>query len=93
MRFEWDPEKADANHIKHGVTFREAVTVFFDPLAATFEDEEHSENEPRFVTIGYTIDHRLIVVSHTDRGDSIRIISARPATSRERRKHENQEIQ
>ncbi|MFB3905707.1 MAG: BrnT family toxin [Acidobacteriota bacterium] len=56
MRFEWDPEKATLNRSKHGVSFDEAVTVFFDPLAATFADPEHSVNELRFITIGWSTD-------------------------------------
>jgi uncharacterized DUF497 family protein len=91
MRFEWDPEKAELNQHKHGVTLDEAVTVFFDPLAVTFEDPEHSSEEPRFITVGYSTDQRLLLVSHTDRSDIIRIISARRATPRERKRHETQE--
>ncbi len=92
MRFEWDPEKATLNRSKHGVTFDEAGTVFFDPLAATFADPEHSVDEFRFITIGWSTDRRLLLVSHTEGGDMIRIISARQATPRERKRHEiNQE--
>jgi len=92
MRFEWDPEKAEANQSKHSVGFDEAATVFYDPLAATFDDPEHSLEEPRFITVGYSTDRRLLLVSHTERGDTIRIISARQATPRERKRHErNQE--
>ncbi|HEV8715429.1 MAG TPA: BrnT family toxin [Candidatus Binatia bacterium] len=92
MRFEWDPEKQKRNQSKHGVTFDEAVTVFFDPLAATFEDPDHSLEELRFITLGYSTDRRLLLVSDTERGDVIRIISARRARPRERKRHEsNQE--
>jgi len=92
MRFEWDPEKATLNRSKHGVSLDEAVTVFFDPLAATFADPEHSVDELRFITIGWSTDHRLLLVSYTEQGDMIRIISARQATPRERKRHEsNQE--
>jgi len=90
MRFEWDPEKAKKNYRKHNVSFEEAVTVFYDPLAATFDDPDHSLGEQRFITVGFSSHGRLLVVSHSERGESVRIISARRATARERRKHENQ---
>jgi uncharacterized protein len=83
--------KAELNPDKLGVTFDGAVTVFFDPLAVTFPDPEHSFEEPRLITVGYSTDQRLLLVSHTDRSDVIRIISARHATPRERKRHENQE--
>lgn len=88
MQFEYDPKKAKSNVKKHGVTFEEAVTVFYDPLAATFADPDHSGGELRFVTIGHSSRNRLLVVSHADRGEFLRIISARPATGLERRRHE-----
>lgn len=88
MEFEWDRDKAAQNLEKHEVSFDEAVTVFHDPLAATFDDPDHSAGEQRFVTIGYSSQNRLIVVAHTERGESIRIISARLATSQERKRHE-----
>ena len=78
MRFEWDPAKAKRNVELHGVTFEEATTVFGDPLAGTIYDPEHSEREHRFVTIG----------KHAERGDAIRIISARPASRREKKRYE-----
>ena len=90
MRFEWDPGKAKRNLKKHGVTFEEAVTVFYDPLSATFSDPDHSEDEYRFITIGLSASNKLLVVANTDRGDSLRIISARPATAHERKKHEGE---
>ena len=89
MEFEWDPEKAKNNHKKHGVNFEEASTVFYDALLATFDDHDHSIGEHRLISIGFSSSGRLLVVSHTDRGKSIRIISARLATARERTKHEN----
>jgi uncharacterized protein len=73
---------------KHKVSFDEAVTVFYDPLAATFSDPDHSISEQRFITVGYSSHGRLLVVSHTERGKRIRIISARLATTHERKKHE-----
>ncbi len=90
MRFEWDGEKAKQNLKKHGVSFEEAATVFYDPMAATFDDPAHSIEEYRFISIGLSSRDRLIVVSHTDtdREDRLRIISARPATTKERKKHE-----
>ena len=90
MQFEWDPEKAKLNRRKHKVTFEEAVTVFYDPLSATFDDADHSAGEQRLITIGFSSQGRLLVVSHTERGAALRIISARKATSHERKKHENQ---
>ena len=88
MQFESDPKKAKSNFKKHGVSFEEAVTVFYDPLAATFDDPDHSEGELRFVTLGYSSGNRLLVVPHADRGEILIIISARPATAMERRRHE-----
>ncbi|OGW03320.1 MAG: hypothetical protein A2889_04905 [Nitrospinae bacterium RIFCSPLOWO2_01_FULL_39_10] len=89
MEFEWDPEKAKKNHKKHGVHFDEASTVFYDPLSATFDDHDHSIGEHRLITVGFSSSGRLLVVSHTERGKTIRIISARLATVRERTRHEN----
>ena len=88
MRFEWDPAKAKLNVEFHGVTFEEATTVFGDPLAGTIYDPEHSEREHRFVTIGKSESQGLLVVVHTERGDAIRIISARRASRREKKKYE-----
>jgi uncharacterized DUF497 family protein len=88
MRFEWDRRKATRNQRKHGVSFDEAVTVFYDPLAATFDDPDHSVDESRFITVGYSSGHRLLVVSYTERGTTIRIISARRANAQERKRHE-----
>ena len=88
MKFEWDPKKAAANLRNHGVSFEDAAAVFGDPLAGTIPDPMHSTDEPRFVTIGMTPAERLIVVVHTDRGDRIRIVSARLATRAEKKKHE-----
>jgi len=88
MEFEWDPGKAKGNLRKHRVSFDEAVTVFYDPLSATFDDPHHSVDERRLLTVGYSARGRLLVVSHTERKKSVRIISARPATRSERRRHE-----
>ncbi len=89
MQFGWDREKAKKNLRKHGVAFDEAMTVFYDPLSATFNDMDHSIDEARFITIGYSSHGRLLVVSHTERGKIIRIISARTATAHERKRHES----
>jgi hypothetical protein len=88
MEFEWDPDKAASNLAKHGVSFQEAATVLGDPLSITFYDPDHSIDEDRYITIGTAADGRLIIVSHTDRNDRIRIISARKATRRERKIYE-----
>jgi uncharacterized protein len=89
MHFEWNREKAKKNLKKHKVSFDEAMTVFYDPLSATFDDPDHSIDEQRLITIGYSSHGRLLVVSHTERRKAIRIISARFATPHERRKHES----
>ena len=88
MDFEWDDEKAARNLAKHGVSFHEAATVFGDPLSITYYDPNHSENEDRYLTIGHTSTGHVHIVSHTDRGDRIRIISARRATRKERKSYE-----
>ncbi|OGA49895.1 MAG: hypothetical protein A3F74_15855 [Betaproteobacteria bacterium RIFCSPLOWO2_12_FULL_62_58] len=88
MQFEWDRAKAAENEAKHHVSFDEAVTVFYDPLAATFDDPDHSVTERRLITVGYSFQERLLVVSHVERGNSIRLISARLATPQERKRHE-----
>ena len=86
--FEWNQEKAEANRKKHGVSFEEATSVFFDLLSLTVSDPLHSEEENRFVITGFSDQQRQLVIVHTDRGDKIRIISARLATPNERRKYE-----
>ena len=88
MRFEWNPAKANKNLQKHGVSFQEASSVFHDPLAVTGADPDHSGMEERTVTFGMSSQGRLLVVSHTERGDAIRIISARLATQHERHIYE-----
>lgn len=90
MQFEWDREKADFNLRKHGVSFEEAVTVFYDPLATTFPDPDHSVDELRLITFGYSTQERLLVVAHAERGNTIRVISARIATTHERKRYEAQ---
>lgn len=88
MNFAWDPRKAAANLRKHGIAFEEAATVFRDTLSVTGSDPDHSVGERRFITFGLANTGRLIVVSHTDDGPTIRIISARPATRQERKLYE-----
>lgn len=90
MMFEWDHEKAERNLGKHGVSFEEGVSVFYDPLAASFTDPDHSVEEARFVTVGFSSQNRLLVVAHAERNDVIRIISVRDATSREKKRHETE---
>jgi uncharacterized DUF497 family protein len=85
LRFNWDPIKAAENQRRHGVSFEEATTVFGDPLAVTFFDPDHSEDEQRFLTFGYSRAGRLLVVVHMDRGSTVRLISSRSVTNRERR--------
>jgi uncharacterized DUF497 family protein len=88
--YEWDHSKAGANYRKHGVRFDEAVTVFNDPLAAVFADEDHSVSEAREVIVGYSLRRRLLIVSFTERENQrVRVISARLATRRETQAHEN----
>jgi uncharacterized protein len=86
--FEWDPDKAASNQRKHGVSFHEAATVFGDPLSVTYYDPEHSHAEHRYLTVGTSQRGRLLIVAHTDRGDHVRIISARKLTRRERKTYE-----
>ena len=81
-------EKADTNKRKHEVTFQEGATIFGDPLAITFADSDHSEDEERYITFGLSTQKRLIVVSHADRGNKTRIISARLMTRKERKIYE-----
>ena len=92
--FEWDPAKAARNVRSHGVRFEDAQTVFRDPFRRTMADEDHSQFEQRWITMGRTPDGKLLVVCHTHREtddgeDSVRLISARPATPRERRHYES----
>ena len=89
FEFEWDPKKAKANLKKHrGVSFGEGTTVFADPLAKIFADEEHSFDERREIIIGHSTRQRLILVSFTGEGTKVRILSAREATATERKDYE-----
>lgn len=88
LKFEWDINKATSNKRKHGVSFEEASTVLADFLSITIPDPLNLENEERMVTVGQSEKQRLLVVVHAERGDIIRLISARQATSQERRRYE-----
>ena len=88
LSFEWDQRKAEANLIKHGASFKEAITIFGDILSVTRSDPDHSQTEARYITMGMSIRHRILVVVHADRGDKVRLISARPATRAEQRNYE-----
>jgi uncharacterized protein len=88
MKFEWDPQKADSNLKKHGVSFPEAATVLGDALSITYYDPDHSVKEHRFITIGMSRSGKVLMVAHTDRGDTVRIISARKTTRGERKYYE-----
>ena len=86
--FEWNDEKAESNLRKHGVSFEEAKSVFYDSLSITIQDTLHSNEEYRFIITGHSFGQRQIVVAHTDRNDRIRIISARLANAVEKKKYE-----
>lgn len=88
MVYEWDAEKAKRNLQKHGVTFEDAAAVFLDPLALTFPDPDHSSGEDREITIGRSRRQQVVFVSHCQRGNRLRIISARKTTRRERKQYE-----
>jgi hypothetical protein len=88
LSFEWDDRKAQENPRRHGVSFEESSTIFGDSFSLTIGDSLHSVEEDRFVTIGMSFRGRIVVVVHAKKGDNIRIISARPATPRERREYE-----
>ena len=88
IRFEWDPKKADTNLAKHGISFEEALTVFADPLARIFPDEEHSVDELREIIIGHSARRQLMLVNFTGTDDRVRLFSARKATRLERKDYE-----
>jgi len=89
--FEWDPRKATSNWLKHRISFEEASTAFGDPLSVTIPDPDHSVREHRFLLVGRTDSGRTVVVAHTGRRNVVRIISARPATRREKKIYEEGE--
>jgi hypothetical protein len=88
LTFEWDEIKSTTNLQKHKVSFEEGKTIFNDPFLFTFPDYEHSTNEERFINIGLSANGRMLVLTHTERQDKIRIISCRKATARERKFYE-----
>lgn len=88
MEFEWDKKKAKANLSDHKVSFDEAKTVFADPLYIDFYDPDHSDDEDRYIVIGKSQRHRILIVSYTERDNKIRLISARKATRKEREDYE-----
>lgn len=88
MEFDWDDNKAKANLLKHGVSFEEAKTVFDDPLYVDFYDPDHSSDEHRYIIIGESQQRRLLMVSYTERGQVIRLISSREVTPAERKVYE-----
>jgi uncharacterized DUF497 family protein len=88
VQFEWDSRKATTNLHKHGVAFADATSVFADPLARIFGDPDHSTTEERELIIGHDLEGWLLIVSFAERGDNVRIISARRATAREIHAHE-----
>jgi len=88
LNFEWDEDKAGENYRKHRVSFEEGVTVFGDPFSITIKDPHHSAHEQRYIDIGISEQGRVLVVSYTERGGSIRIISCRRSTRSERRRYE-----
>ncbi|MBX3001163.1 MAG: BrnT family toxin [Caldilineaceae bacterium] len=87
-KFVWDSQKAQANLSKHGIRFEEASIVLADPMRIVLLDEEHSIDEQRFITIGYSQSNKLLLVAHVERAGKTRIISARKATANERRFYE-----
>ena len=92
MKIEWDEKKSKINFKKHGVSFEEAQTVFFDPLAKVASDPDHSQSEERFLAIGYSSFHRLLIVVHCIRceGEVLRIISARKLTKSEQKQFQEE---
>ena len=88
QRFEWNQRKAAFNEPKHRVSCEEAVTVFSDPLARIFDDPDHSSVEAREIIIGHSNKERLLVICFTERGDAVRLFSARKATRQERKDYE-----
>ncbi|MFZ0962925.1 MAG: BrnT family toxin [Terriglobia bacterium] len=91
LKFEWDPQKAARNLAQHSVPFEEAATVFGDPLGRITSDPRHSGDEERFVPPGLSREQRLLAVMFAERGEAIRLISARQAIPRERRDYEQRE--
>ncbi|MCP4107460.1 MAG: BrnT family toxin [Desulfobacteraceae bacterium] len=93
LTFEWDQNKSEANERKHGVTFEEAKTVFNDPFAITIDDPDHSDDEYRYIDIGFSSKYRTLVVWYTERNENIRIIGCRKTTKSERKIYEERDTQ
>lgn len=92
LTFEWDEEKANSNLKKHKISFEEGKTIFDDPFLLTYPDLEHSEIEERYINIGTSAKGRILILIHTERGENIRIINCRKATSTERKAYEKRDI-
>lgn len=92
ITFEWDKAKAKVNLAKHGISFELATSAFYDPLSLTIPDPMHSVGESRFILIGVSDAGRTLVVAHSDRGQAIQIISARPASRKEKKFYEKSHI-
>ncbi len=92
MNFEWNPQKAELNYKKHGISFEEASTVFGDILSVIYPDPDHSNQEERYLMIGLSNKERILVISHVERNEVIRIISARQATKREQTFYEQRKF-
>jgi uncharacterized protein len=90
IEFEWDPQKERSNIAKHRIAFTEATAIFFDPLAITVFDPEHSQDEERYITVGASASGCILMVAHTDRMDRIRIITARELTRAEKKAYEKE---
>ena len=88
LKFEWDDKKANINRRKHGITFEEATTAFADELSITIDDPLHSHDEERLILIGMSKQLKILVVIHVERGDVIRLVSARKATKQEQKFYE-----
>ena len=88
IEFEWDDEKASRSLKKHGVSFEEGATIFNDPKIATISDPDHSKDEERYISLGISVEGRLLIVVHVQRGERIRLIGCRKATKAERKTYE-----
>lgn len=93
MKFEWDKEKAESNLKKHGISFDEAISAFDDLFNVDLFDPKHSEDENRFILVGQSENESILIVSYAERGDKIRIITARKVTSKERKDYENERFE
>jgi len=92
LQFEWDDKKAQSNLLKHGISFEEATTAFRDTLSITIDDPLHSHNEDRLILIGLSEDLKTLVVVHVEKRDTIRIVSARKASKKEKQFYEENRL-